>query len=96
MVDMLVKKGETIITIEGKKSTETRTAKIDPLVSGKPIAVVVNGSTASAAEMFSSALRDLNGADFRKRYRADDAQTFGRFVYKIHDVQIFHRRARRF
>lgn len=62
MVDMLVKKGETIITIEGKKSTETRTAKIDPLVSGKPIAVVVNGSTASAAEMFSSALRDLNGA----------------------------------
>ena len=62
MVDMLVKKGETIITIEGKNSTETRTAKSDPIVSGKPIAVVVNGSTASAAEMFSSALRDLNGA----------------------------------
>ncbi len=62
MVDMLVKKGETIITIEGKKSTETKKAKEDPIVFGKPIAVVVNGSTASAAEMFSSSLRDLNGA----------------------------------
>ncbi len=62
MVDMLVEKGETIITIESKNSTETTTASEDPIVSGKPIAVVVNGSTASAAEMFSSSLRDLNGA----------------------------------
>lgn len=62
MVDMLVAKGETIITIEAKNSTETKKSKEDPIVSGKPIAVVVNGSTASAAEMFSSALRDLNGA----------------------------------
>lgn len=62
MVDMLVKKGEVIITIEGKNSTETKYAKEDPLVSGKPMAVVVNGSTVSAAEMFTSSLRDLNGA----------------------------------
>lgn len=62
MVDMLVAKGETIITIEAKNSTETKKSKEEPIVSGKPIAVVVNGSTASAAEMFSSALRDLNGA----------------------------------
>lgn len=59
MLDMLVPKGEPIIIIEYKQEEEITKAKKDPVIEGLPMAVLVNGGSASASELFSSCLRDV-------------------------------------
>ena len=60
MVDLLVPTGSEIAKIEYKDSSETIYAKEDPIID-MPYVVLTNRSSASAAELFSSALRDLLG-----------------------------------
>lgn len=62
IVDSFAEKGEVIAITEYKNNSVTEYSKMEPIVSDVPICVVMNESTASAAELFSSALRDLRGA----------------------------------
>lgn len=72
MVDMLVSEGDIII-MQSKTGEEIRRATPDKLLS-VPCVVLVDGQTASAAEMFASALRDLISAPLI------GAQTYGKAV----------------
>lgn len=60
MVDMLVSEGDIII-MQSNSGEDVRTSDADKLLY-VPCVVMVNAQTASAAEMFASALRDLIGA----------------------------------
>lgn len=61
MLDLLTPKGEPIIIIQYKDSEEVINSTLKP-VTDLPMTVLVNGSSASASELFSSCLRDLVGA----------------------------------
>ncbi|PWM43017.1 MAG: hypothetical protein DBX47_07395 [Clostridiales bacterium] len=61
VVDLLVPAGSEIAIIEYKDTSETIYAKKDPIID-LPYVVLTNRSSASAAELFSSALRDLLGS----------------------------------
>ena len=60
IVDMLVPAGSEIAYIEYKDSVETIYAKTEPIID-MPFVVLVNRSSASAAELFASSLRDILG-----------------------------------
>ena len=61
MVDMVVPESDIII-MQAKDGEEVRRATNDKLVS-VPCVVLIDGETASAAEMFASSLRDVIGAE---------------------------------
>lgn len=61
MVDMVVPESDIII-MQTKDGEEVRRATDDKLVS-VPCVVLIDGETASAAEMFASSLRDVIGAE---------------------------------
>jgi carboxyl-terminal processing protease len=62
MLDYIVDKGSTtLITVDKNGNEELSTASEDPIIN-MPIVVLVNENTASASEIFTAALQDLNKA----------------------------------
>ena len=64
IVNMFVPKGKTIVTTRGRSKESERLYKttIDPIDTEIPIVVLINESTASASEILSGSLQDLDRA----------------------------------
>jgi carboxyl-terminal processing protease len=64
MVNYFVKKGSEIVSIKGRyeKDNSIYTAKANPLDENIPITVLIDGGSASASEIVSGALQDLDRA----------------------------------
>lgn len=62
IVNLFVPKGKTIVTTKGKRKQANETYKTtrEPIDTTSPLAVLVDGQTASAAEIVSGAIQDLD------------------------------------
>ena len=83
MVNLFVGKGEKVVYTKGKMPSSNRDyyTTVDPLDLETPIVVLVNGSTASAAEILSGSLQDMDRAVVM------GTRTYGKgLVQAIHDV----------
>ena len=83
MVNLFVGKGEKVVYTKGKMPSSNRDyyTTVDPLDLETPIVVLVNGSTASAAEILSGSLQDMD------RAVVIGTRTYGKgLVQAIHDV----------
>ena len=64
IVNLFVPKGKEVLTMKGKVSQWDRTFRTysDPIDTVMPIAVLINGSSASSSEILSGALQDMDRA----------------------------------
>lgn len=62
MVDYIVDKGSTMLITVDKNNNEQKTVASENPIIDMPIVVLVNENTASASEIFTAALKDLNKA----------------------------------
>ncbi len=61
ILELLIPKGEELVVIQYKESEEVIHSKLDPKTD-VPMAVLINGSSASGSELMASCLRDVNHA----------------------------------
>lgn len=83
IVNLFVRKGEKVVYTKGKLASSNRDyyASSEPLDTVTPIVVLVNGSTASSAEILSGSLQDMDRAVVM------GTRTYGKgLVQAIHDV----------
>lgn len=59
---LFVPRGKPIVRIVKREGEETKASSGDPIASGIPVAVLVNGDTASGAEVVAAALKESLGA----------------------------------
>lgn len=90
-----VRKGELIEEVDGTKQEYMGQNLPDAVFAGKPIAVLVNENSASAAEMFAGALRDSAGAilvgmkTFGKGVQQSILHLFGGVVLRVTSGKYF-------
>ena len=61
MLDRMIKKGVLVYTVD-KNGRRVDEEAVDNLSFDKPVAILVNGNSASASEVFSGAMKDYNAA----------------------------------
>ena len=62
ILSLFVPKGTEIVSTKGRQAAETYYTKTDPLYGSLPLVVLVNGNTASSAEIVSGSMQDLDRA----------------------------------
>ncbi len=80
MADIFLPPGKTIVTMEGRKGTNTKQSYISEgsqqIGQNLPVVIIVNGSTASSSEIFAAALKE-NG-----RATLIGTKTFGKGIFQ--------------